>query len=63
MARDFDSEIRTLRQEIREINNAIAYFERLETQLAVRDKRPGKAGSPRSGTLLQMKRKTGTDKS
>jgi hypothetical protein len=61
MARDFDVEIRKLRQEIRDIDNAIAYFERLEAQLAV--KRPGKAGSPKSGTLLQMKRKSGTDRS
>ena len=61
MARDFDVEIRKLRQEIRDIDNAIAYFERLEAQLAV--KRPAKAGGPKSGTLLQMKRKSATDRS
>ncbi len=63
MARDFDVEIRNLRQEIRDIDNAIAYFDRLEAQLAVKDKRPGKAASPKSGTLLQMKRKSGSKSS
>jgi hypothetical protein len=62
MARDFDVEIRKLRQEIRDIDNAIAWFERLEAQLAVKGERPGKAGGPKSGTLLQMKRKSGTDR-
>lgn len=61
MARDFDAEIRKLRQEIEDIDNAIWYFERLETQMAVKGKRPGKTGSLKSGTLLQMKRKAGTD--
>jgi len=61
MARDFDAEIRKLRQEIKDIDNAIWYFERLETQLAVKSKRQGKAGGPKSGTLLQMKRKAGTE--
>ena len=63
MARDFDVEIRKLRQEIRDIDNAIAYFERLEAQLAVKDKRPGKAGGPKSGTLLQMRQKAGSERS
>jgi hypothetical protein len=63
MARDFNEEIRKLRQEITDIDNAIAYFERLEAQLAVKDRRPGKAGGPKSGTLFQMKRKSGTDRS
>ena len=63
MARDFDMEIRKLRQEIKDIDNAIAYFERVEAQLAVKDKRPGKTGRPKSGTLLQMKHEAGTDRS
>ena len=63
MARDFDVEIRKLRQEIKDINKAILYFEQLEAQLAVEAKRPGKTGGPKSGTLLQMKRKLGTDRS
>jgi hypothetical protein len=61
MARDFDEEIRKLRLDIRDIDNAIWYFERLETELAVKAKRPGKTGGRKSGTLLQMKRKAGTD--
>jgi hypothetical protein len=63
MARDFDVEIRKLRQEIRDIDNAIAYFERLEAQLPVKSERPGKAGGSKSGTLLQMKQKAGSDRS
>jgi hypothetical protein len=63
MARDFEVEIRKLRQEIKDIDNAIWHFEQLEAQLAVKDKRPGKTGSPKSGTLLQMKRKSGSDRS
>jgi hypothetical protein len=63
MARDFDVEIRKLRQEIRDVNNAIAYFERLEAQLAVKVERPGKASHSKPATLLQMKRKSGTDRS
>lgn len=61
MARDFDEEIRKLRQEVKDIDSAIWYFERLETQLAVKGKQPGKTRSPKPGTLLQMKRKAGTD--
>ena len=63
MAWDFDMEIRKLRQKIKDIDNAIWYFERLEAQLAVKVKRPGKTGGPESGTLLQMKRKSGSDRS
>ena len=61
MARDFDEEIRKLRQEMKDIDNVIAYFERVEAQLAVKDQRPGKTGRPKSGTLLQMKQDAETD--
>jgi hypothetical protein len=43
MGRDFAEEIRTIRQYIRDIDETIAYFERLETQLAVKDKDRGRA--------------------
>lgn len=63
MARDFDEEIRKLRQEMKDIDNVIAYFERVEAQLAVKDQRRGKTGRPKPGTLLQMKQETETDRS
>ena len=67
MGRDFDGEIRKLRQYIQDIDNAIAYFERLEAQLAVTEKRPAKAGNPKSARLLEMKQqpkqKTGSERS
>jgi hypothetical protein len=63
MRRDFDEEIRQLRQDMHDIDIVIAYFERLEAQLAVKDKRPGKAISEEAGTLLHVKGKPGTGKS
>ena len=60
MARDFDEEMRKLRQEMKDIDNVIAYFERMEANLAAKDKLPGKTGRPKSGTLLQMKHEAGT---
>lgn len=54
MGRDLDKEIRKLRREHKNIGDAIAVFERLE---ALRDKPSRKAGSPKSATLIQMKRK------
>jgi hypothetical protein len=63
MARDFDEEIRKLRQKMEDIDNVIAYFERAARQLPVKDKRSGKSVRPRSGTLLQMKQEARTDRS
>ena len=63
MARDLDEEIRKLRQEIGYIDNAIAYFERLETQLAAKQKRLAKADKRKCGTLLPMRQKTGSERS
>jgi hypothetical protein len=63
MARDFDEEIQKLRQAMKDIDNVIAYFERVEAHLAVKDKLPEKTGRPKSGTLLQMKQEVGTDRS
>lgn len=63
MARDLDEEIRKLRQEIGYIDNAIAYFERLEAERAVTNKRLAKAESQKSATLVQMRRKAGSERS
>jgi hypothetical protein len=63
MGRDFNEEIRQLRQKMKDIDNVIAYFERLEARLTVKDKRPRSASGPKSGTLLQMKEKPRSDRS
>ena len=67
MGRDFAEEIRKLRQYIRDVDNAIAYFERLEAQLALKDKDRGEGHSPKSGGLVpikqQIKQKTGSERS
>jgi hypothetical protein len=59
MRRDFDQEIRQLRQDIHDIDIVIAYFERLEAQLAGKEKQAGAKRLAR-GSDARGKRKNPT---
>jgi hypothetical protein len=58
MWRDLDKEIRKLKRIHKGIADAIAVFERLESEFPSGDKPSKQTGSPISGTLIQMKRKS-----
>lgn len=52
MERDVEEELLRLRQKMRDIETAIAYFERLEARLPAKDR-----GAAKAGTLSRIKKK------